>query len=101
LLERLTFEDFVPLVGEVFTITENGLRLELELQETRPQNPDAPAADAAGKRAPFSLMFRGPADPVLPQRIYRLDHDALGPLEIFLVPVGRDEAGTGYQAVFG
>jgi hypothetical protein len=46
------------------------------------------------------LLFRGPRTPVLPQRIYRLEHAVMGPLEIFLVPIGPDAEGMRYQAVF-
>ena len=55
---------------------------------------------AAARRQPFSLIFRGPRAPVLPQRIYRLEHEAMGPLEIFIVPIGPDAEGMRYQAVF-
>ena len=48
----------------------------------------------------FSLFFRGPADAPLPQATYALEHDELGKLEIFIVPVGRDEQGTDYEAAF-
>ena len=48
----------------------------------------------------FSLVFRGPMSPLLPQRIYRLSHSKLGPLDIFLVPIGPDQAGMQYEAVF-
>ena len=51
-------------------------------------------------RAPFSIVFLGPRDPILPQRIYRLEHDELGTLDLFLVPIGRDDAGVRYEAVF-
>ena len=57
------------------------------------------AGDAA--RAPFSLVFEAPAQPVLPQSTYRLQHAVLGALEIFLVPVGRSATGVHYEAVFG
>jgi hypothetical protein len=36
----------------------------------------------------------------LTQHIYRLQHDELGDINIFIVPVGRDERGTRYEAVF-
>jgi hypothetical protein len=58
-------------------------------------------AGAGALRAPFSLVFRGPLEPLLPQGIHRLEHDALGELDLFLVPIGPDEAGTRYEAVFG
>ena len=37
---------------------------------------------------------------VLPQRIYRLEHNGLGELDIFLVPIGKDADGVSYQAMF-
>jgi len=38
----------------------------------------------------FSLMFRGPAQPMLEQATYTLAHAVMGRFAIFLVPVGRD-----------
>jgi hypothetical protein len=49
---------------------------------------------------PFSLYFRGPRQPVLPQAIYRMEHDRMGTMDIFLVPIGPDGQGMGYEAVF-
>jgi len=100
-LDRLTANSFAPAVGETFLLDagEAG-RIELELTESRLHDPDAPAEDASGARAPFTLTFRGPAEPILPQGIYRLEHPSLADLEIFIVPIGRDEAGTTYEAVF-
>jgi hypothetical protein len=101
-LERLTADSFAPAVGETFAVDAGDAgRLELELVESRLHDPDASAADAAGTRAPFTLLFRGPVEPVLPQRIHRLEHESLGPMEIFIVPIGQDESGTSYEAVFG
>ena len=51
-------------------------------------------------RPPFSLVFLGKDPRVLPQRLYRLEHEELGTLTIFLVPVGKDAEGVLYQAVF-
>jgi hypothetical protein len=48
----------------------------------------------------FSLVFRGPPEPLLAQAIYPLRHAGLGLLEIFLVPIARDDGGATYQAVF-
>jgi hypothetical protein len=53
-----------------------------------------------GPRAQFSLVFRGGPDPPLQQRIYRLEHERLGPLDLFLVPLGPDATGQRYEAVF-
>lgn len=47
----------------------------------------------------FRLTFRGPAEPIIPQGIYRVMADNFD-VEMFLVPVGRDEQGTSYEAIF-
>lgn len=92
---------FAPAVGETFVIDagEAG-QFDLELVESRLHDPDAPAQDASGARAPFTLLFRGPAEPLLPQGIYRLEHQSIGALEIFIVPIGQDADGVAYEAVF-
>jgi hypothetical protein len=101
MLDRLTVETFAPAVGSTFALHDGDADpLALTLIEGGTSFPDAPPADASGTRSPFSLRFLGPLDPILPQRIYRLEHDAVGPLEIFLVPVGRDASGTHYEAIF-
>ncbi|MFH1742991.1 MAG: hypothetical protein ABIH23_28635 [bacterium] len=48
----------------------------------------------------FSLVFRGPCDPVLPQSTYEITHDGIGTFDMFLVPFERDEKGIKYEAIF-
>ena len=48
----------------------------------------------------FSAFFNGPREPYLPQRAYSLEHYRMGAFELFLVPVGKDENGFRYEAVF-
>ena len=48
----------------------------------------------------FSLIFRGPHQPFLPQSMYRVEHDVMGTLDLFLVPIGAEEDGLRYEAVF-
>jgi hypothetical protein len=100
-LARLTVDDFEQVVGEVFTIDAGDAgRIELELTEATLHDQAASAVDDTGKRSPFSVEFRGPVEPILAQQTTRLENASLGPLEIFIVPTGRDEAGTRYEAVF-
>ena len=88
-LETLTADDFAPLRHQPFALTaDHAPRLELELVEV------------TGGGRPFSVVFRGPGEPLLSQRIYRIEHPALGPLDLFLVPVGREPDGLRYEAVF-
>jgi len=42
-------------------------------------------------RQPFSLLFDVHGGAELPQQSYRLSHDQLGELFLFLVPVGRGQ----------
>jgi hypothetical protein len=91
MLEDLTIDDFRPLKGDRFRISpEEAEPFEVELVEVT-EIPRAP-----GGRAPFSLVFRGGPNPPVEQRIYRVEHDKLGELDLFLVPIDWDR----YEAVF-
>ena len=93
-LGALTAAIFAPLRGESFRIEPGDLpEFELELIQIQ-------EGPAGASRMQFSLLFRGGPDPPLPQRIYRLEHDELGPLDIFLVPLGPDDVGQRYEAIF-
>ena len=48
----------------------------------------------------FALLFHGPQNPFLQQALYHVEHDSLGEFDLFLVPVGRDQEGFQYEAVF-
>jgi len=48
----------------------------------------------------FSLLFKGPIDGLSSQGIYRLANERLGEIDLFLVPVKKDESGMYYEAVF-
>lgn len=86
-LAAITVAAFTPLLHQRFRIAD---AFDAELVEVTeiPREP--------GGRAPFSLVFEGRATPPLPQGIYAVQHDDLGAIEIFLVPIALDR----YQAVF-
>ena len=90
-LNELSIADFLPLLGENFRIELPGLEpIGLELVSANELAPGS-SADPA-RRRPFSLHFLGPpSDQYLPQHIYRLEHAAVGALEIFLVPLGPED----------
>lgn len=48
----------------------------------------------------YSLLFRSNVDTPPEQGIYRMENPVLGTMEIFLVPVKKDEAGLYFEAVF-
>ncbi len=94
----LVFEDFKDRVGNVLTVSEEGmppLALTLEQATLLPVR-NVPK----NARPPFSLIFLGAYPFALPQRLYRLKHENMGEVDIFLVPIGQDERGVSYQAVF-
>lgn len=94
----VTLPQFSPLVGARFVLHGSAdAELALTLVEAL-----ALTAHAGAHRAPFSLLFEGPAQPLLPQATYGLAHAALGPapLDVFLVPVSHSPLGTRYEAVF-
>ncbi|MFA5836997.1 MAG: hypothetical protein WC837_08595 [Bellilinea sp.] len=98
MLDKLTSADFVPYLNQAFIIDLDGsvpyplvLVSATELGEAR--NP--------GGRRPFSLIFSNPRkDAYLSQQIYRLAHEKMGSLELFLVPLGPDQTGMRYEAIF-
>lgn len=103
-LDALTAEDFRAITGTRFMLTgtsnASGLAdpFEVELVEVSEQASGA----REGFRAPFSLLFHGPLTPVMPQAIYRMAHERLGALDLFVVPVGPAPAGVmRYEVVFG
>jgi hypothetical protein len=48
----------------------------------------------------FAVLFRGPLEVPLAQGSYVVALEGTGVFDLFLVPVGRDEQGYSYEAVF-
>jgi hypothetical protein len=48
----------------------------------------------------FSLLFRGPVRPQLPQQIYAIEHEKIGVFNLFLTAIAADSEGISYEAVF-
>lgn len=96
-LTSFTRESFAGHIGATFHVHfDETSELELKLTEANS------VGGESDHRDPFSVIFVGPLEPVLPQAIYTLMHEDLGTLDLFLVPVGPDRAQTGiqYEAVF-
>jgi hypothetical protein len=100
--ENLTCEQFSEYLGSVFQLHMPSVEpLELKLVEVTPYKVHPlPADRELSQRVPFSLLFQGSADIALPQSIYTLEHDRMGKLHVFLVPVARKQDGMQYEAVF-
>ncbi|HSJ10124.1 MAG TPA: hypothetical protein VK928_09420 [Longimicrobiales bacterium] len=98
MLDTLTTETFTPRIGEAFRVALDDDRgIGLTLSEVTP----LAGATAGRPRTPFSLLFHAPAtDPVLEQAIYNVTNENLPALDIFLVPLGTDQVGMRYEAIF-
>jgi len=92
----LTKATFAPYVNTVFRIYPDTSKT---VKTTLVSVADiGPVSDKniAGREC-FVLSFRG-SEP-LRQSTYRIEHDALGRFDLFLVPVGKNRNGRYYQAV--
>jgi hypothetical protein len=97
-LKAVTHEDFAACLNQSFTINdEDAGAFEVELVEVDTYGSYDPEVQS---RQPFSLLLRGKSEPVLPQGLYRMRHQQLGEMELFLVPIGPDQQGMRYEAVF-
>jgi hypothetical protein len=95
-LSQLTFANFTPLLNSRFRVSVDAANLvEVELIEATRGNSMSNAQHEF-----FSLLFNGPANPVLSQRIYPFEHDELGRFDLFIVPVGKNQNGNQYQVIF-
>lgn len=97
-LDALEQADFAAHLGTTFRLRlPDGAGLDVVLQEAslHPHLPPQP-----GRRRGFSLVFRSSLPGHLPQGTYRLDHEAMGTMELFLVPTGPREGGMCYEVVF-
>ena len=88
---------FEPHIGRPFRVRVDGHRvIELTLVEATDLPPATHRDDLPIRNDPFSLVFRGDADAQLEQRMYVVEHEATGPMDMFLVPIGFGD----YEAVF-
>ena len=98
MLQDLTPASFEAHLGTPFRIHYGGESpLEALLHEVKRHEPHP-----GPRNEPFSAFFRSALRPILPQSIYRVEHETMGTMEIFLVPVGPDPQRQGmvYEAVF-
>lgn len=95
-IDRLAADDFVPYLGKVFRAEGSALDLVL----TTLDRPAYRGWDKAA-RAPFSLVLRGPADPILPEGLHRLTIEDGLALALYVIPILTAARGhQDYQIVF-
>jgi hypothetical protein len=95
MLEHLTRDSLSAQLNTKFRLGVEAQKIvELELVEVEAHG------DVAGQTGRFSALFRGPVDHFFPQGTYRMEHEQLGGMELFIVPIRKDNEGIYYEAVF-
>jgi hypothetical protein len=92
--DSLTHENFAAQLNTKFRVqVDEANAIDLVLAEVSELNLSA-------KQEQFSIVFRGPVDVFLGQGGRQFGHDEMGDFDLFLVPIGQDDNGYNYEAVF-
>ena len=106
--QSLSPDLFEPLIGRTFEIAFADGSVKLTLRNVARLAPPH-GFDTSGhlveietkaRKDPFTLLFGGVSH-LIPQRTYHMTSEGLQePVDMFIVPVGRDGEGFLYEAVF-
>ena len=103
MLNMVTKDTFSGYLGQKFHVHVAAAVLDMELVDvnelvaTVGRRSTKPSAQ--GPR-PFSVLFQGPQDPLLPQATYKVEHEAVGTVDIFIVPIGPEQGVAMYEGIF-
>jgi hypothetical protein len=92
-MRNLTLDDFSGKAGTSYELLIDGGAVPMTLAQVQA------LPDSGRDGGAFRLEFVGPRDPILAQAIYPF-REGEEQVEIFIVPIGRDESGTHYEAIF-
>ena len=96
LLRRLSWEEAKDLAGtsfDVFPDEAGSDAVRVAIVEMRSQH-------STPRMIQFSLVFRGPASPLLPQRTYQFRHASLGEFAFLITAIRRTDEAVDYEACF-
>jgi len=106
-METVTHEYFEGFVGQSFQARAGDQSVTLLVTEVqllpppRRRSLTGKVVEMPVKRAPFSVYFRSEGELRLTQGVFQVEPpDGGEPLDIFLVPLGVEEGGALYEAVF-
>ena len=94
--ERPGLARFSAHVGEKFDVLVPKGAWQLELVEAKP----LPAQSGALEEEAFSLVFKAAIDCTIGQGSVALDHKKVGWNVMYLIPIGEDEEGRYFEAIF-
>ncbi|WP_037545938.1 DUF6916 family protein [Stappia stellulata] len=93
-LSAATMADFEACRDKPIRLTLDGESMPLTIAEIAPVG--GPERDGGA----FSVVFRGPVEPVVEQAIHQIEIEGTGETALFIVPLGPDGEGMLYEAVF-
>lgn len=89
-----TYDEFAAVANSHFNASlGDGSTAEFSLENVSELNANSVTRS-------FSLTFRAPSDVAAEQSIYQLCHETLGTVELFLVPVRRDNDSIYFESIF-
>jgi hypothetical protein len=88
------YATFAPLAGSAFEVRHEGKPVMVIQLVSVTAGPKSDRVDQ------FSLLFHGPAKPILAQQTVQVHHDVIGDLSLFLVPLGVDGDAVRYESIF-
>jgi hypothetical protein len=92
--ENLTHEEFSKHLHTTFRIRlDESTAIDAKLV-------DVSEHLVSARQERFAIVFRTSNDLLLNQGLAPFEHDQMGTFQLFIVPIGRDEEGTSYEAVF-
>ncbi len=95
-INEISAEAFARLGDEsISLVRDDAAPLQLRLCAVRSLHAGGPR-----KVAPFSATLSAPDGAQLSQGVYTLRHPTLGELALFMVPIGMQADGPGYEIVF-
>ncbi len=101
--EKLTHKKLLTLLRESFDLTVELVDTQQDNKKTLLELPmrltEVSALKVYGDFESYSIIFHGPAQPLLPQGTYPLQHSVLGRQSLFLVPISASEQYCEYEAV--
>jgi hypothetical protein len=96
-IDPLTLARFQKALKTAFRVlAKEAAWVELRLDEVVRRDPSS----GGEVNESFSLLFQGPREPFLPQRIYSFQHEEMGAFDLFIVPISEEREGFRYEAVF-
>lgn len=98
ILEKYTSADFSAHLNQPFLLELDTLPpILLQLRAVQKLDTEA-TSHSAYRNGRFAVVFHGPLRPILPQQVYRVEHPAMGKLELLFTPVGPSGASMQYKA---